>query len=188
MITHEVMYANWGPAPGRNAGGVGRHSPTLVPPRNGGGGGVKPRCFARSRWRQQPPAPTLLRGQRLSVAPVARPSHLSCLGSRQGTWHGRRQRCARQQRRLRRQVLVRFHFVHGSSGANVLGNPGSFDDRFAALWQHAPKSVPRSGSHDPQCKPVPLLPRLRETAVPALCNSVAGSTSSSIADDLAAVP
>ena len=40
--THGVMVANCGPAPGRNPGGVGRHSPTALPPRNGGGGGVKP--------------------------------------------------------------------------------------------------------------------------------------------------
>jgi hypothetical protein len=30
------MVANCGPRPGANAGGVGRHSPVLVPPVNGG--------------------------------------------------------------------------------------------------------------------------------------------------------
>jgi hypothetical protein len=37
-ITHGVMRANCSPAPGRNCGGVGRHSPTAFPPTNGGGG------------------------------------------------------------------------------------------------------------------------------------------------------
>src|SRR5262245_50709215 len=41
-ITQGVMVANCGPAPGRRPGGVGRHSPGAVPPRNGGGGGAKP--------------------------------------------------------------------------------------------------------------------------------------------------
>src|ERR1700739_429461 len=41
-ITHGVIYANCGPAPGANPGGVGRHMPTPVPPKKAGGGGVKP--------------------------------------------------------------------------------------------------------------------------------------------------
>src|SRR6516165_459842 len=41
-MTQGVMVANWGPAPGRKPGGVGRHSPTASPPRNGGGRGEKP--------------------------------------------------------------------------------------------------------------------------------------------------
>src|SRR6202040_1066484 len=41
-MTHGVMYANCGPALGRNAGGVGRHCPGALPPRNGGGAGVMP--------------------------------------------------------------------------------------------------------------------------------------------------
>src|SRR4051812_2901866 len=42
LMTHGVMYANCGPAPGANAGGVGRHIPTAVPPTKAGGAGVKP--------------------------------------------------------------------------------------------------------------------------------------------------
>jgi hypothetical protein len=42
MMTQGTIVANCGPAPDANAGGVGRHCPTAVPPRNGGGAGVKP--------------------------------------------------------------------------------------------------------------------------------------------------
>src|SRR4029077_13609221 len=43
------MDANWGTAPGKNAGGVGRHSPTPGPPMNGAGGGVKPSVARQDR-------------------------------------------------------------------------------------------------------------------------------------------
>src|SRR6185295_16368030 len=44
-----VIYANCGPAPGANPGGVGRHWPTAVPPRKGGGAGVKPSVLRHAR-------------------------------------------------------------------------------------------------------------------------------------------
>src|SRR5882757_1870974 len=43
------MVANCGPAPGANAGGVGRHCPTPVPPRYGGGAGVNPSVARHAR-------------------------------------------------------------------------------------------------------------------------------------------
>src|SRR5512135_3324996 len=48
-ITHVVIVANCGAAPGRNPGGVGRHSPTSRPPRNGGGGGVNPSALRQAQ-------------------------------------------------------------------------------------------------------------------------------------------
>ena len=48
-ITQGTMYANWGTAPGANAGGVGRQTPTVADPRNGGGAGVNPSAFRHAR-------------------------------------------------------------------------------------------------------------------------------------------
>src|SRR5258706_2530163 len=48
-ITQGTIVANWGTAPGANAGGVGRQSPTVVAPRNGGGAGVNPSAPRHAR-------------------------------------------------------------------------------------------------------------------------------------------
>src|SRR5262245_23571618 len=48
-MTHGTMEANCGPAPGANAGGVGRHVPTTDAPRNGGGAGANPSPLRHAR-------------------------------------------------------------------------------------------------------------------------------------------